>query len=99
MFEDLGVQMNRNSTLVSYLQRLIWSAAALWSAAQICAARFADSIRRAGITGEGSELGERTLDGIAPNELTAATDRDPIAGTPWHKSVPARLERLTDAAA
>ena len=45
------------------------------------------------------ELGERTLDGIAPNELTAATDRDPIAGTPWHKSVPARLERLTDAAA
>lgn len=45
------------------------------------------------------ELGERTLDGIAPNELTSDTDRDPIAGTPWHKSVPARLERLTDAAA
>lgn len=43
------------------------------------------------------ELGERTLDGIAPNELTTVADRDPIAGTPWHKSVPARLERLTDA--
>ena len=43
------------------------------------------------------EAGRRTLDGVAPNELTAATDRDPIAGTPWHKSVPARLERISDA--
>ena len=30
--------------------------------------------------------------GVPPNELTSADDRDPIAGTPWHKSVPARLE-------
>ncbi|HZQ78861.1 MAG TPA: molybdopterin-dependent oxidoreductase [Acidimicrobiia bacterium] len=30
--------------------------------------------------------------GLAPNELTSAADRDPIAGTPWHKHVPARLE-------
>jgi formate dehydrogenase len=30
--------------------------------------------------------------GVAPNELTSGADRDPIAGTPWHKSVPARLE-------
>ena len=30
--------------------------------------------------------------GVAPNELTDALLRDPIAGTPWHKSVPARLE-------
>ena len=43
------------------------------------------------------EAGRRTLDGVAPNELTAAADRDPIAGTPWHKSVPARLERIPDA--
>lgn len=42
------------------------------------------------------EAGRRTLDGVAPNELTAAADRDPIAGTPWHKSVPARLERISD---
>ncbi len=45
------------------------------------------------------EPGERTLDGTAPREPTSVTDRDPIACTPWHKSVPARLERLTDAAA
>ncbi len=32
--------------------------------------------------------------GIAPNELTAAEDRDPFVGTPWHKNVPARIERL-----
>jgi anaerobic selenocysteine-containing dehydrogenase len=32
--------------------------------------------------------------GTAPNELTRAADRDPIAGTPWHKHVPARLEPL-----
>ncbi|MCY3592803.1 MAG: molybdopterin-dependent oxidoreductase [Acidobacteria bacterium] len=43
------------------------------------------------------DAGHRTLDGVAPNELTAATDRDPIAGTPWHKSVPARLERISNA--
>lgn len=31
--------------------------------------------------------------GIAPNELTASEDRDPFVGTPWHKHVPARVER------
>jgi len=31
--------------------------------------------------------------GVAPNELTASEDRDPFVGTPWHKHVPARLER------
>ena len=30
--------------------------------------------------------------GIAPNELTAGEDRDRFVGTPWHKSVPARVE-------
>lgn len=33
--------------------------------------------------------------GVAPNELTDGTARDPIAGTPWHKFVPARIEKLT----
>ena len=32
--------------------------------------------------------------GICPNELTAAAHRDRFAGTPWHKLVPARVERL-----
>ena len=32
--------------------------------------------------------------GVAPNELTSFDHRDPIAGTPYHKYVPARLERL-----
>ncbi|MEZ4290622.1 MAG: molybdopterin dinucleotide binding domain-containing protein [Myxococcota bacterium] len=32
--------------------------------------------------------------GIAPNELTRLEDRDPIAGTPWHKSTAARLEAV-----
>jgi anaerobic selenocysteine-containing dehydrogenase len=31
--------------------------------------------------------------GVAPNELTASADRDRFVGTPWHKHVPARLER------
>jgi len=34
------------------------------------------------------------ITGVAPNELTSSDDRDPIAGTPWHKHVPARLELL-----
>ena len=34
--------------------------------------------------------------GVAPNELTAAATATRIAGTPWHKSVPARLEPVGD---
>ncbi|MEA2167009.1 MAG: hypothetical protein QOF76_309 [Solirubrobacteraceae bacterium] len=30
--------------------------------------------------------------GVAPNALTSSAWRDPHAGTPWHKHVPARLE-------
>jgi anaerobic selenocysteine-containing dehydrogenase len=33
--------------------------------------------------------------GTAPNELTWSEWRDPIAGTPWHKFIPARLEALS----
>jgi anaerobic selenocysteine-containing dehydrogenase len=33
--------------------------------------------------------------GVAPNDLTDSTWRDPIAGTPWHKLVPARVELLS----
>ncbi len=33
--------------------------------------------------------------GVAVNELTDVKDRDPIAGTPWHKHVPVRIERLS----
>lgn len=33
-------------------------------------------------------------DGLPPNELTAIEDRDAFAGTPWHKFVPARIERV-----
>jgi anaerobic selenocysteine-containing dehydrogenase len=39
-------------------------------------------------------LGVGTSDdttGVAPNELTDSAYRDPIAGTPFHKNVPARL--------
>ena len=32
--------------------------------------------------------------GVAPNELTSASDRDPWVGTPHHKHVRARLEPL-----
>ncbi len=33
--------------------------------------------------------------GIAPNTLTSSDWRDPVAGTPWHKHVPARIEAVT----
>jgi anaerobic selenocysteine-containing dehydrogenase len=33
--------------------------------------------------------------GVAPNDLTDNVSRDWIAGTPWHKSVPARLELVS----
>ncbi|HYL60625.1 MAG TPA: molybdopterin dinucleotide binding domain-containing protein, partial [Candidatus Acidoferrales bacterium] len=32
--------------------------------------------------------------GVSPNELTASDYRDAIAGTPFHKHVPARIEAI-----
>jgi anaerobic selenocysteine-containing dehydrogenase len=32
--------------------------------------------------------------GVSPNELTRSEDRDWVAGTPWHKHTPARVEAL-----
>ncbi|MGN7778210.1 molybdopterin-dependent oxidoreductase [Mycolicibacterium sp. 22603] len=38
--------------------------------------------------------GRAVKPGVAPNELTASQWRDEYAGTPWHKHVPARVERV-----
>jgi anaerobic selenocysteine-containing dehydrogenase len=38
--------------------------------------------------------GQEFQHGVAPNELTASEHRDWFAGTPFHKHVPARIERL-----
>lgn len=38
------------------------------------------------------EQGEYRRTGVSPNELTVLEWKDDIAGTPWHKHVPARLE-------
>jgi anaerobic selenocysteine-containing dehydrogenase len=43
-----------------------------------------------------SDNGDALVTGLAPNELTDAAARDPFAGTPWHKHVPARLVPLED---
>src|SRR5690242_4395421 len=36
--------------------------------------------------------GRTVTPGVAPNALTSTEWRDPYAGTPWHKHVPARIE-------
>jgi anaerobic selenocysteine-containing dehydrogenase len=36
----------------------------------------------------------RRATGVSPNELTSGADRDWLAGTPWHKYTPARIEAL-----
>jgi anaerobic selenocysteine-containing dehydrogenase len=41
--------------------------------------------------------GARSLDGVAPNELTSSGHRDWLAGTPWHKFVPARVDVVASA--
>ncbi len=38
--------------------------------------------------------GQEFLHGVAPNELTATEDRDWFAGTPFHKHIAARIERV-----
>jgi anaerobic selenocysteine-containing dehydrogenase len=40
------------------------------------------------------EKGTPVVTGVPTNELTTLGWRDPIAGTPWHKHVPARVEAL-----
>ena len=39
--------------------------------------------------------GRLSTRGVAPNELTDSHARDSFAGTPWHKFVPARLEKVS----
>ena len=41
-----------------------------------------------------SDAGQLVRTGVALNELTSVDDRDWLAGTPWHKHVPARIEAL-----
>ncbi|WP_410872703.1 molybdopterin-dependent oxidoreductase [Nocardia sp. A7] len=38
--------------------------------------------------------GTTTSEGVSPNELTSLGLKDDLAGTPWHKHVPARLDAL-----
>ncbi|HTY32216.1 molybdopterin-dependent oxidoreductase [Mycobacterium sp.] len=38
--------------------------------------------------------GNTVVPGVAPNALTSTEWRDPYAGTPWHKHVPARIEAV-----
>jgi anaerobic selenocysteine-containing dehydrogenase len=40
------------------------------------------------------EEGALQQTGVSPNELTSSDLRDEYAGTPWHKSVPARIEAV-----
>lgn len=47
-----------------------------------------------GVDSPGATGGEISA-GCAPNELRATEDRDWLAGTPWHKHVPARLEAIS----
>ena len=38
--------------------------------------------------------GKTVATGVSPNQLTRSEDRDWVAGTPWHKHTPARVEAL-----
>ncbi|MFI5316656.1 MAG: molybdopterin-dependent oxidoreductase [Myxococcota bacterium] len=44
--------------------------------------------------GMGLDFPDLGRTGVAPNELTHGADRDWVAGTPWHKHTPARVEAL-----
>ncbi len=46
-----------------------------------------------GVEYAGSD-GDAGMAGLPPNELSSGADRDPFAGTPWHKHIPARIEAM-----
>ncbi len=48
--------------------------------------------------GLGLDHPEHRPSGVAPNDLTSLRLRDPVAGTPWHKYVPARVEAVSQPA-
>lgn len=48
--------------------------------------------------GLGTDHPDAGRTGLAVNELTGNVLRDPVAGTPWHKHVPARVEAVAGAA-
>jgi anaerobic selenocysteine-containing dehydrogenase len=67
----------------------------------IVAVELTDTMQRGHVAlpnGLGLSYEDRTA-GVAPNELTATEDRDPFVGTPWHKHVAARVERVDALAA
>ncbi len=75
VFEDLGVQMNRHSTLVSYLQRLLW--ATTGNFAKPGTHYTSNGLGKLGAGREGGTspvLGGRMIDGLVP----AATIPDEI---------------------
>lgn len=56
-----------------------------------------DRMRRGHVSlpnGMGLTPDSGNIAGAPPNELTASEDRDFLAGTPWHKAVPARIEAV-----
>jgi anaerobic selenocysteine-containing dehydrogenase len=64
----------------------------------VIAVEVSDTMQRGHVAlpnGLGLSYPEDGVTGIAPNELTSVEDRDPFVGTPWHKHVPARVERVT----
>ena len=78
VFEDLGIQMNRHSTLVSYLEKLVWlltgNFASPGRAVHPIVARLAGRLAREGRTGEAPRtpvLGERIIAGLVPCNVIA----------------------------
>ena len=66
----------------------------------VAAVEVSDSMQRGHVSlpnGLGVGYAGDAVAGIAPNELTRSEDRDPFAGTPWHKFVPAMVERIEPA--
>ncbi len=63
----------------------------------VVATEISDGMQRGHVSlpnGMGTGRGDDgLLGGVAPNELTALEERDVFVGTPWHKHVPARIER------
>ena len=84
--EELGVASGETVRLVTKRDALL------------VVAEVSPSMQRGHVSlpnGLGVSDGSTAATGAAPNELTASEDRDPFVGTPWHKSVPARIERVS----
>jgi anaerobic selenocysteine-containing dehydrogenase len=101
---DGALKLHPDDAVALGLSDGVWARCESKRGAVVVRVEVSDSVRRGQVTlphGYGMEHpggdGKRQRTGAHINELTAAEDRDPVAGTPYHKYVQVRITPIEQA--